>query len=58
MFPSPSVSKNLTEEFGCIVTWLPVNLAVDKVCNFGEDFEMAKVVADKYDYLASKCDEC
>ena len=55
--PSHSISKNLTEEFGCIVTWLPVDLAVDKVCNFGDDFEKAKDVAGKYDYLARKCDE-
>ena len=33
-------SKNLTEEFGCVVTWLPVDPDKgDRVCNFGDDFE-------------------
>ena len=52
-FSSLSISKNLTEEFGCVVTWLPLDLAVDKVCNFGDDFEKAKDVATQYDYLES-----
>ena len=43
----------MTEEFGCTVTWSPVDLAIDKVCNYGYDFVRAKVVADRYDHLAS-----
>ena len=36
------------------MTWLPVDPAKgDRVCNFGDDFESAKVVAEKYDYLSS-----
>ena len=48
-------SKNLTEEYGCVVTWLPVDPAVDQICNFGNDFEKAKTVAESYDYLVNKC---
>ena len=36
------------------MTWLPVDPGRgDRVCNFGDDFERARVVAEKYDYLSS-----
>ncbi len=41
----------MTKEFGCIVTWMPVDTASDQVCQLTEDSTQRERVISRYKFL-------